>query len=182
MPAEWEPRKDELPTFTGDVPEDTVLTERLLWHKFLVFLQRRFSGYAVAAVVAFAMFMVVGLVAPAPDWVNGEGVSMPTEAALAIAAVLAGTACLVRRIPAVLRFALGAVPGACGVAAGGLANAAWGVYPWADPVGIAGMVVMLAYVVLAGMRVRPWAKDRLARLLAAEPVGPARPGRNGEPS
>lgn len=170
MAAEWEPRKDELPTFTGDVPEDAVRTERLLRHRFLAFLQRRFVGFAVAFVVASAVFLVVGLVTPWPDWVKGEAVSMPAEVVLAVAAILAGTACLVRRIPALVRFVLGAVPGACGVVAAGIANAAWGVYPWADPVGIAGGVVMLAYVVLAGMRVRPWAKGRLARLLAAEPA------------
>ncbi|MBO0827894.1 MAG: hypothetical protein J2P24_08935 [Streptosporangiales bacterium] len=164
MAAEWEPGKDELPTFTGDVPEDAVRTERLLWHRFLLFLHRRLSGYAVAFVVAFAVFLVVGLVTPWPDWVDGDPVSMPTEAVLAVAAVVAGAACPVRAVPGPARFVLGAVPGACGVMAGGTANAAWGVYPWADAVGIAGMVLMLAYVLLAGMRVRPWARSRLVQL------------------
>lgn len=164
VPPEWKPRDDEMPSFTGDVPTDAVLTERLLRHSFLAFLARRFVGMGAAALTAFGAMAVVATVTPWPDWANGEPVSVPTEAVLASVAVVAAAVCLVRRIPGPVRFFVGAVPGACPFVMGSIANGAWGVYPWATPVAVAGVAVQIGYAVFAGIRLRPWAEHRLARL------------------
>jgi hypothetical protein len=157
---------DVLPTFTGDVPEDAVLTGRLLRHRALLTMRRRGVGFGVSGVVAFVAFAVVGLATPWPDWVHGERLPVPTVVVLCAVALLAGVACLVRVIPGWVRFLLAALPGACVLCVGGVANAAWGVYPWATPVGMLGLIGTVAYVVLAGLRVKGWARSRLATLEA----------------
>lgn len=158
-----DPDGDVLPSFTGDVPEDAVLTGRLLRHRALLVMQRGGVGFGVSGVAACAAIALVGLATPWPDWVHGDRLPVPTVAVLCAVALLAASACLVRVIPGWIRFLLAALPAACVLCVGGVANAAWGVYPWATPVGIVGMVGMVTYVVLAGMRVKGWARSRLTR-------------------
>jgi hypothetical protein len=157
-----DPDGDVLPTFTGDVPEDAVRTERLLQHRALLAMQHRSVGFGLSSAVTLAAFVLVGLATPWPDWAKGERLPVPTEVVLCAVALLAGVACLVRAIPDWVRFLLAVLPAACVLCVAGVANAAWGVYPWATPVGIVGMGGIVAYIVLAGLRVKGWARSRLA--------------------
>lgn len=167
MAERRDPDGDLLPTFTGDVPEDAVLTERLLRHRALLGMRRTGVGFGVSGVAAVAALSLVGLATPWPDWVQGERLPVPTVVVLGAVALLAGVACLMRAIPGWVRFLLAALPGACVVCVGGVANAAWGVYPWATPVGMLGLVGTIVYVVVAGLRVKGWASARLAGFRAA---------------
>lgn len=168
MAEQFEPRKDELPAFTGNVPEDTVRTGRLLRHRALFGMRRTGVGFGVSCAVAFAAFILVGAATPWPDWAQGERLSVPTVVVLGTVAVLAGAACFVRAIPGWVRFLLAALPSACVSCIGGVGNAAWGVYPWATPVGMLGLIGTIVYIVVSGWQVKGWATARLARFEASQ--------------
>jgi hypothetical protein len=162
VPGDWNPREDEVPSFTGDIPTDAVRTVRLLDRSFVRRLQARSARFGLCCGTAFAAFAVVSLVHVKlhPGWLESPGSAV--EVGAAILAVLSAGASFVRPIPAVVRFVLGVVPGSCGTLIGMASGL--GDQRWAGWVGFGGLLGLAVFALVAGIRLRSWAEDREARL------------------
>lgn len=155
----------EMPSFTGDVPADAVASARLVGRRYLRQLRMRSRRISLTCGTAFVMFVATAsLTQVRPAWLDPS--NLPVTIGAAVVAVLSGVGSFVRRIPAVVRYVLGVVPGACGLFVG------MGVDPdgpgagWSLPAFVGGVGATLAFIVIAVIRVRSWAERELAQIEA----------------
>lgn len=153
---------DDAPTFTGDVPDDVVGTERAVRQQILRQARTRKGRFGFTAATAYVMYLgVTSLHARVhPGWAAHPGRDLLVGAA--VLAVLAAAAAFVTKIPAPVRFVLGLVPGACGIFLGGLGSR--------TPVGpqllftYGGILATGVFILVAGIRMHGWARTQQERL------------------
>lgn len=160
MSGDWNPRDDEAPSFTGDIPTDAVRTARIVDRSFARTLQARSARFGLSCGTAFAAFALVSVVHVKlhPGWLESPGPAV--EIGAAAVAVLAAVASFIRPIAAVVRFVLGVVPGSCATLvamASGLDD-----QRWAGWVGFGGLLALAVFALVAGIRLRGWAERHLA--------------------
>lgn len=162
---------DELPSFTGDVPEDLTLASRIVRRRFYWIFAQGPTGFGVAFLLVTAFASALGSVTfmVTPDGTDARLV--PTIITLGVVAVGCGAASLIRPIPGPARFTLGAVPPAALLLAASVAGTSYD--PALDYVpGVLTVVAVIAmgtYVVVAGLRFWSHFKRRLAEIDAARP-------------
>lgn len=142
----------ELPSFSGDLPEDVALTGRLLRRRFHPVLARRATGVGVACALVLAIYTAVEATVSRTAPVEQRPV--PVIIALLAAALACGATSLAGPVPGRVRFVLGAVPAAAllhaAAIAGGSHELASGYTRGA--LGLATLVTGVTYMAVAGLR------------------------------
>jgi hypothetical protein len=153
---------DDAPTFTGDVPDDIVETERAIQHRILRQARTRKGRFGFPAAAGLLTYLgVTSLHARVhPAWAAHPGRDVLVGAA--VIAVLATAVAFVTKIPAPVRFVLGLVPAACAFFLGGLGSR--------TPTGLqllltyGAVLAAGAFVLVAGIRMHGWARTQQDRL------------------
>lgn len=161
----------ELPSFTGDVPEDLTLAGRVVRRRFYWIFARGATGFGVACLLVLTFTSGLGGLATLVVPGGVEDRPVPVVITLCALAAGCGAASLIHPIPGQVRFVLGAVPAA------GLLLGASVVSTSYDPaldhvpglLGLATLVTGATYVIIAGLRFWSYFKRRLAHLDAARP-------------
>lgn len=164
-----EPSDDELPSFTGDLPSDAVLTVGLLRWRMLWALSKGKFAFTLAGALCVAWLIALVLTAPAVAPADHEQDPLPTMTVLGVLAVATAVPSLLPKVPSAVRTLLGAAPAACLLGAAAVGGTSYELGRWPMLLGLLALILGGSYVVAAGLRLCEYGRRSLARIRPPAP-------------